>query len=64
MQLDSVSSKHLNELEQSVRDLQLLMRKANLQNEPVAKAIHDFEIELGKARRARFDAANPEYIGY
>ena len=64
MQLDSVSSKHLNELEQSVRELQLLMRKANLQNEPVAKAIHDFEVELGKARRARYDAANPEYIGY
>jgi len=64
MQLDSVSSKHLNELEQSVRDLQLLMRKANLQNEPIAKAIYEFEVELGQARRARFDAANPEYSGY
>ena len=64
MQLDSVSSKHLNELEQMVRDLQSLMRKANLQNEPLAKAIYDFEVELGQARRARFDAANPEYVGY
>ena len=64
MQLDSISSKRLNEIEQSIRELQILMRKASLQNEPVAKAIHDFEVELGKARRARFDAANPEYIGY
>ncbi len=64
MNLDTVSSKHLNELEGLVRELQLVMRKASLHNEPLAKSLHEFELELGQVRRARFDAANPEYIGY
>ena len=64
MQLENVSSKHVNELEHLVRELQLVMRKANLQNEPVAKLLNEFEAELGQVRRARFDAANPEYTGY
>lgn len=64
MQLETVSSKYINELEQLVRDLQLVIRKAGLQNEPVAKTLHEFEVELGQARRTRFDAANPDYVGY
>lgn len=64
MQLDTVSSKHINDLEQLVRELQVALRKAGLQNEPVSQTLHDFEVELGQARRARFDAANPQYVGY
>ncbi|MFN8380247.1 MAG: hypothetical protein U0452_16430 [Anaerolineae bacterium] len=64
MQLENVSSKLINELEQLAQELQQVLRKAGLQNDPFAKALHDFEDELGQARRARFDAANSEYAGY
>lgn len=64
MQLETVSSKHINDLERLALELQQALRKAGLQNEPFAKALHDFEDELGQARRARFDAANSEYPGY
>ena len=64
MQLETVSSQYINELEQLVTELQLVMRKAGLRNEPMAHSLRDFEVELGQARRARFDAANAEYVGY
>jgi hypothetical protein len=64
MNLEPVSQKHLNELEVMIRELLLVMRKANLHNEPIAKSLAEFEVEIGKVRRDRFDAANPEYSGY
>ncbi len=64
MNLKSVSSKNLNEIERLVRELQLVMRKASLQGEPIAKSLYEFEMELAKVRRERFDDANPEYVGY
>ncbi len=64
MNLETVSSKHINDLEQLVIELQQVMRKAGLQDESVAKVLHDFEDDLGKARRARFDATDTEYAGY
>lgn len=64
MNLEPVSPKHLNELELMVRELLTTMRKANLQNEPIAKSLYEFEVEISRVRRARFDAANPEYSGY
>ncbi|MBI1256236.1 MAG: hypothetical protein GC204_02085 [Chloroflexi bacterium] len=64
MNLETVSSKHLNELERLLREVQLVMRKAGLHNEPIAKSFYELEVEVGQVRRARFDAANPEYTGY
>ena len=64
MNLETVSSKHLNELELLLRELQVVMRKANLHNEPIAKSIYELELEVGQTRRDRFDASNPEYTGY
>ncbi len=64
MNLDHLSAKQLNEIEHLLRDLQVVMRKANLHNEPLAKSLQAFESEVGEERRARFDAANPEYTGY
>jgi len=64
MNLETVTPKHLNELEHLLRELLLVMRKANLQNEPIAKSLQDLELEVGQVRRARFDASNPEYTGY
>jgi hypothetical protein len=64
MNLDNVSGKHLNEIERLLRELQVVMRRANLHNEPLAKSLQAFESEVGEERRTRFDAANPEYTGY
>ncbi|HVU10126.1 MAG TPA: hypothetical protein VHD90_02565 [Phototrophicaceae bacterium] len=64
MDLESISTKQLNEVERLVRELQIAMRKASLQNEPLAKSLYEFETQIGEVRRARFDRANPEYTGY
>jgi len=64
MDLEPLSPKHLNEIERLLRELLLAMRKANLHNEPLAKSLYEFETQIGEVRRARFDAANPEYTGY
>lgn len=64
MNLEPVSSKNLNELERLLREIQVVMRKAGLHHEPVAKAIYELELEVGQVRRTRFDAVNPEYKGY
>ena len=64
MDLNTVSRKSLNEIEHALQELRAAMRKANLHNEPLAKALQEFETEIGNARRERFDASNPEYTGY
>jgi hypothetical protein len=64
MDLESVSQQHLNELENSVRALLALMRKAKLHHEPVAEQLRQLEVQIAEVRRARFDEANPEYHGY
>jgi hypothetical protein len=51
-------------MEHLLRELLVVMRKANLHNEPLAKDLAALEVELAEVRRARFDAANPEYTGY
>lgn len=62
--LEHVSAKHLNDLERSIQDLLAAMRKAKLKDEPLQEALRLLEQKLGKARRERFDEANPEYRGY
>ena len=64
MNIEHVSQKDLNELERLARELLVLIRKAKLQDEPVASTLSQFELTLGEARRARFDATNPGYRGY
>jgi hypothetical protein len=64
MNLENVSAKQLNEVERLTRDLLAALRKAKLQNEPVAESLRQLEIELGQMRRSRFDNANPEYHAY
>jgi hypothetical protein len=64
MNLESVSQKNLNELERLAREMQLLLRKSKLNNEPLAKLLSEFEAELSQLRRERFDAANPKYHSY
>lgn len=64
MSFESVSPKHLNEIEQLTRELLTVLRKASLQNAPVVAALQQFENEVAQERRQRFDAVNPEYIGF
>ncbi|MBZ0304084.1 MAG: hypothetical protein K8J31_30385 [Anaerolineae bacterium] len=64
MNLESISRKQLNELEHCVRELLVTMRKAKLQNDPLAESLQALEQQLGEARRERFDEANPEYHTY
>jgi len=62
--LEHISPKNLNNLERSVQDLLNTMRKAKLRDECLQESLSLLEQKLGEARRARFDAANPEYRGY
>jgi hypothetical protein len=64
MNLENISPKQLSELESLLKELLAVMRKAKLQNEPLAEAARSLESELGRVRRERFDAANPEYRGF
>ena len=64
MNLETISLKQVNELEYRVRELLIAMRKAKLQNDPLAESLKLLEQELGKARCERFDAANSEYQAY
>jgi hypothetical protein len=64
MNFETVSQKHINEIERLVRELQVAMRKAKLQNEPLVETLRLFEFELGELRRTRFDDANPKYQTY
>ena len=62
--LEHISPKRLNELERNVQDLLATMRKAKLRDEHLRESLVLLEQKLGEARRARFDATNPEYRGY
>jgi hypothetical protein len=64
MDLDSLSPKHSNELEQMITNLLKTMRSAKLQNLPVYAALQQLEQELAEARRNRYDKENSKYIGY
>lgn len=64
MDLESVSQKHLNELEVRITELLLLMKKAKVQNETMIAMLRQFESELGQARRDRYDGMTKEYSGY
>lgn len=64
MELDTLSSKHLQEMERLAGELLALMRQAKVKDTPLSEALHALELEAAKVRRERFDAANSEYHGY
>lgn len=64
MNLDHVSSKNLNDIEQLLVTLQLAMHKAGIKGEPINASLQEFKNVLEQVRRTRFDAANPEFSGY
>ena len=62
--LEKLSQKQLNELEQCVRELLSVLRKTRIANEPLVTSLTLLEHNLGEIRRERFDQSNPEYQGY
>jgi beta-galactosidase beta subunit len=62
--LEPVSAKHLNELEQLVTQLLATMRKAKLTGDPIYTSLQAMEQTLGQSRRDRFDENHAEYVGY
>ena len=64
MDLEPVSIKHLNELEQLVTKLLATMRKAKLNEDPIYASLQALEQTLGESRRDRFDQTHAEYSSY
>jgi hypothetical protein len=62
--LEPISSKHINELEQQVTQLLATMRKAKLNEDPVYALLQTLEQNLGQSRRDRFDETHAEYSSY
>lgn len=61
MNLETISRKQLNDLEQQTRQLLASIRRAKLENNPLVEALQQLERELEQARHKRFDAVNSEY---
>jgi hypothetical protein len=64
MNLDTVSDKHINELERLAKELLAVMKQAKLNDEILSKALQVLASEAGNIRCARYDADNPRYRGY
>jgi hypothetical protein len=60
----SLSQKQLSELETQAINLLVTLRKAKMNNHPVALLLKELEQELGEVRRERFDAVNSDFAGY
>ncbi|MDX1990817.1 MAG: hypothetical protein SF029_00410 [bacterium] len=64
MNLEPVSTKHMNEMEQLVNQLLDTMRKAKLQDNPAYRSLQQLGQELGESRRNRFDSKHSQYSDY
>lgn len=64
MNLDTISPKHCNELEQMITQILKTMRSAKMQNLPVYLELQKLEQALGELRRSRYDENNSKFVGY
>jgi hypothetical protein len=64
MNLETVSQKNLNVLEQQVGQLMVTIRKTKLDNAPLIEALQKLDIELQNFRRERFDVTDSEFGSY
>lgn len=64
MNLETITQKQLNELEQQIRQLMGTMKKAKLQNSPFFESLQTLAQELETARHKHFDEVNSEYSSY
>lgn len=64
MNLNQLSDKQLQSVEQAALGLLAALRQAKLKDEPIVESLRQLEQEAGRVRRERFDVANPEFRGY
>lgn len=64
MDFETVSDKHLHELERLTKELLEIMRKAKLRDLPITGLLRELESQAEKTRRERFDEVNPKFRGY
>ncbi len=64
MNLETLSQKHLNELEHRVSELLATLRKAKIHDDPLVESLKLLEQEIGQLRRERFDSKNSQYHTY
>ncbi len=64
MNLDTVSDKHLHELERLTQELLYVLRRAKLLDQPLTELLRALQSQTEQARRERFDEVNPEFKGY
>ncbi len=63
-EMETLSDKHLQDLERLAQELLAVMRHAKLKDKTLTEALDALQSQAGKIRRERFDSANPEYHGY
>lgn len=64
MNLETVSDKHIHDLERTIGELLGLMRKAKLQDETLIATLRELQQKLEKTRHDRFDSKNTEFHTY
>lgn len=64
MNLDHLSDKQLQSVEQATLELLAALRQAKVKDEPIIEALRQLEQEASRLRRERFDVSNPEFRGY
>lgn len=64
MDLDSISSTHIKELEQETIQLIKTMKKAKLNQHPIYLSLQKLEHDLGDERCNRFDGKTSQFVGY
>jgi hypothetical protein len=64
MSIETLSDKDLQELERLTRELIAVLRKAKMNDQPLAEMLYELETRAGNLRRERFDSSNPQYDGY
>ncbi|MFO7321377.1 MAG: hypothetical protein DIU68_006580 [Chloroflexota bacterium] len=64
MNLETISDKHLQELERLTGELLTLFRQAKLHDPELVEALRKLQHEAGDIRRARYDAHASQYDGY
>ena len=64
MNIEQMSPKYRNDLEQQTQQLLTTIRRAKLENAPLVEALNELQQELEQYRRKQFDSVNTEYHTY
>ena len=64
MDFETVSDKHLQEIERLTGELLAVLRQAKLQDDPINDALNQLRMQTGEVRRGRFDQSDREYKNY